>query len=129
MLKPEIRERLWPLLGGIAKQNEIKPRCIGGVADHVHLLLSLPTTIPIAKAIQLIKGGSSGWIHQTYREMRNFSWQKGYGAFSVSISQVPKTIQYIQNQAEHHRTRSFQEEYLAFLKRHDLKYENRYVWD
>jgi putative transposase len=129
LLKPEIRERLWPFLGGIAKQNGIKPRCIGGVADHVHLLLSLPTTVPIAKAIQLTKGGSSAWIHQTYREMRTFSWQQGYGAFSVSISQLPETIDYIRNQAEHHRTRSFQEEYLAFLKKHDLKFENKYVWD
>jgi putative transposase len=129
LLKPEIRERLWPYLGGIAKQNGITPRCIGGVADHVHLLLSLPTTIAVAKAIQLIKSGSSSWIHQVFRELRNFNWQQGYGAFSVSISQLPETIHYIENQAEHHRTRSFREEYLAFLKRHDLKFEDKYVWD
>jgi putative transposase len=66
MLNLELRERLWPFLGGIAKQNGIMPRCIGGVADHVHLLLSLPTTVSIAKAIQLIKAGSSAWIHQTF---------------------------------------------------------------
>jgi putative transposase len=67
MLNPELREWLWPFLGGIAKQNGITPRCIGGVAHHVHLLLSLPTTVPIAKAIQLIKAGSSAWIQQTFR--------------------------------------------------------------
>ena len=76
MLNPELRERLWPYLGGIAKQNGITPRCIGGVADHVHLLLSLPTTVPNAKAIQLIKAGSSAWIDQTFRQLDNFShWQ------------------------------------------------------
>ncbi len=121
MLNPELRERLWPFLGGMAKQNGITPRCIGGVADHVHLLLSLPTTVPIAKAIQLIKAGSSAWIHQTFRQLHNFSWQQGYGAFSVSVSQLPETIHYIQNQVEHHRTRTFQQEYLAFLKRHELR--------
>ena len=90
MLNPELRERLWPFLGGIAKQNGITPRCIGGVADHVHLLLSLPTTVPIAKAIQLVKAGSSAWIHQTFRQLDNFSWQQGDGAFSVSVSQLPE---------------------------------------
>jgi len=107
VLNPELRKRLWPFLGGIAKQNGIKPRCIGGVADHVHLLLSMPTTLPIAKAIQLIKGGSSAWIHQNFGQLRNFSWQEGYGSFSVSISQLSETMAYIQNQEEHHRTRTF----------------------
>ena len=93
------------------------PRCVGGVADHVHLLLSLPTTVPIAKAIQLIKAGSSAWIHQTFRQLDNFSWQQGYGAFSVSVSQLPETIHYIQNQVEHHRTRTFQQEYLVSCPR------------
>lgn len=77
VLTAEIRERLWPYLGGIAKQNGIRPACIGGVADHMHLLLSLPTTISIAKAIQSIKGGSSAWIHDTFQELHNFAWQEG----------------------------------------------------
>jgi putative transposase len=76
-LSPEIRERLWPYLGGIAKQNNIRPACIGGVADHVHLLLSLPTTIAVAKAIQLIKGASSAWVHDTFRELHNLRGKKG----------------------------------------------------
>ena len=129
VLNPELRERLWPFLGGIAKQNGIKPRCVGGVADHVHLLLSMPTTLPIAKAIQLIKGGSSAWIHQNFRQLRNFSWQEGYGAFSVGISQIPETIAYIENQEEHHRTRTFREEYLVILKRHGLDFEEKYALD
>jgi putative transposase len=93
------------------------------------LLLSLPTTVPIAKAIQLIKAGSSVWIHQTFRPLHSFSWQQDYGAFSVSVSQLPETIHYIQNQVEHHRTRTFQQEYLAFLKRHELSFDEKYLWD
>ena len=127
-LSPEIRERLWPYLGGIAKQNGVKPACIGGVADHVHLLLSLPTTIATAKIIQLVKAGSSAWIHDTFPALHNFAWQDGYGAFSVSVSHLPETIDYIKNQAEHHRTRTFQEECVAFLKKHTLQCEDKYLW-
>jgi REP element-mobilizing transposase RayT len=116
-------------LGGIAKQNGIKPACIGGVADHVHLLLSLPTTVAIAKAVQLIKVGSSAWIHDSFRELLKFSWQEGYGAFSVSVSHLSETVDYINNQVEHHRTRTFQEEYVTFLKKHNLQFEDKYVWD
>jgi hypothetical protein len=116
-------------MGGIAKENGIFPKCIGGVADHVHLLLALPTTMGIAKAMQLIKTGSSAWIHLTFPELRNFAWQQGYGAFSVGISQVPETIQYIEQQLEHHRTRTFKDEYLAFLKRHGGILDDKYLWE
>jgi putative transposase len=129
VLGAEIRERLWPYLGGIAKQHSIRPVCVGGMADHVHMLLSLPTTIAVAKAIQSIKGASSAWVHDTFRELNNFAWQEGYGAFSVSVSHLPETIGYIQNQAEHHRTRTFREEYLAILKKHNLQFEDKYVWN
>lgn len=129
VLTPEIRERLWPYLGGIAKQNGLRAKCVGGVADHVHLLLSLPTTIAVSKAIQLIKAGSSAWVHQNFPRLRNFSWQQGYGAFSVGISQMPETIRYIEQQAEHHRTRTFQEEYLAILKKHEMPFEEKYLWN
>ena len=129
VLNAEIRERLWPYLGGIAKQNGLHAKCVGGVADHVHLLLSLPTAIALSKAMQLIKGGSSAWIHQTYPSLRNFSWQQGYGAFSVGVSQLPETIRYIENQLEHHRTQTFQEEYLSFLTRHEMSFEEKYVWN
>ena len=101
---------------------------MGGVADHVHLLLSLPTTVAISKAIQLIKGGSSIWIHQMFPKLGNFSWQQGYGALSVGISQVPETIRYIEQQAEHHRTRTFQEEYLSILKKHEMPFDEKYLW-
>ena len=129
LISPELQERLWPYLGGIARQNEMKAIEIGGVSDHIHILLSLPSTLSIAKAMQLIKGGSSKWLHETFPEHRLFGWQVKYGAFSVSVSQLDKTIEYIQGQAEHHRNRIFQEEFLALLKRHGIAYDERYLWE
>ncbi|PYL67940.1 MAG: hypothetical protein DMF20_02160 [Verrucomicrobia bacterium] len=89
---PDLRERLWPYLGGIAKQNQMKALAISGAADHVHILLCLPATLSVAKAVQLLKGNSSKWIRETFPKMHFFAWQKGYGAFSVSISGVDATV-------------------------------------
>jgi putative transposase len=125
----DLKTRLWPFMGGIARQNNMKAMAVGGVADHAHLLLSLPSTVPIAKAIQLIKGGSSKWVHDAFPEHRDFAWQEGYGAFSVGVAQVDETVKYIGSQAEHHRKRTFLEEFLAFLERHGMEYDERYVWD
>ena len=124
-----LRERLWAFMGGIARENQMRARCIGGMADHVHLLVSMPAILSISKGIQLIKGGASVWVHETFPEMRDFAWQEGYGAFSVSVSHLDDTIAYIDNQEEHHRHKSFQEEYLAFLKKHGIDYDEKYVWD
>jgi putative transposase len=98
LITPELEERLWPFLGGIARTHKMKALAIGGVEDHVHLLLSLPSTLAIAKAIQFIKGESSKWVHDTFAEHQKFAWQEGYGAFSIGISQydvkwTPKTGQ------------------------------------
>ena len=126
---PALRERLWPFLGGIARQNKMKAIEIGGIPDHVHILLSLPSTVSIAKAMQLIKGGSSKWVHDTFSEHRLFNWQVKYGAFGVSLSLLEKTIQYIRNQENHHRKMAFQEEFLALLKKHCIAYDERYLWE
>ncbi len=128
LITPELRERLWPFLGGIARQNKMKAIEIGGVEDHVHILLSLPPTMAISKALQLIKGGSSKWIHETFPEHRLFAWQEEYGAFSVSVSQLDKTIEYIKGQEEHHCRMTFKEEFLALLKKHRIEYDERYLW-
>ena len=128
LITPALRERLWPFLGGIARQNKMKAIEIGGVEDHVHILLSLPATMAISKAMQLIKGGSSKWVHETFPEHRAFAWQEKYGAFSVSVSQLDKTIEYIKGQEEHHRKMTFQEEFLALLKKHRIEYDERYLW-
>jgi putative transposase len=129
LLIGEIKDRVWAFMGGIAKQNKITPLCIGGVADHVHLLISLPTTLSVAKAVQIIKGGSSTWVHGAFIPLQHFAWQSGYGAFTVSASHIGETIRYIRNQEDHHRLKSFQEEYVAFLKKHGIQFDERYLWD
>ncbi|HWC60141.1 MAG TPA: IS200/IS605 family transposase [Verrucomicrobiae bacterium] len=128
IITPDLQERLWPFIGGIARTNKMKALEIGGVADHVHVLLSLPSTMAISKAVQLIKGGSSKWIHEGFPEQRLFSWQEKYGAFSVSVSQLDVVIDYIRNQPEHHRTKTFQEEFLELLKKHRVEFDERYLW-
>jgi putative transposase len=129
MITPALKERLWPYLGGIARENKMTAIEIGGVEDHVHILLSLPSTMAIAKALQLIKGGSSKWVHDTFPEHRLFGWQVKYGSFSVSVSQLDKIIDYIKNQAIHHRKMTFQEEFVTLLKKHCIHYDERYLWD
>jgi len=99
---------------------------VGGTGNHVHALLSLPATMPLAKAMQLVKGASSHWMNEIHSH--DFAWQEGYGAFTVGISQVESTIAYIRGQAEHHRRLSFEEEFLAFLKKHNVEYDPQYVW-
>jgi len=123
-LTAAIRDRLWPYLGGIARENDMKALTIGGVADHAHVLLSLPTTLSIAKAMQLLKGNSSKWLRETFPELRQqgFAWQEGFGAFSIGVSGVDDTVRYIQTQEEHHRQRSFREELEIFLKKHGHDY-------
>jgi REP element-mobilizing transposase RayT len=128
-ITPEIETRIWAYLGGIARDNDMKALCIGGIEDHVHLLLGAPPTMAPAKAAQLIKGGSSKWIHDTFSNLRPFAWQDGYGAFTVSKSNIPGVIEYIQTQREHHTTKTFQEEFVELLRRHEIDYEEKYLWD
>ena len=129
LIPPPLRERLWPFMGGIARQNGMKAIEIGGVQDHVHLLLSLPSSLPISKAMQLIKGGSSKWVHDTFPEHRLFNWQTKYGSFGVSVSLLDRTIAYIRDQEQHHRKMTFQEEFLALLKKHRIQFDERYLWE
>ena len=124
----ELESRLWPYIGGIARVNKMKALAIGGTNNHVHALLSLPATMSFAKAVQLIKGGSSKWVHDTLAKYRKFEWQEGYGAFSVSASQASRTIAYINNQKEHHRKRTFEEEFLTLLDKHGVEHDRRYVF-
>ena len=127
-LSGSVRERLWPYLGGIARENGMKALAVGGTDDHAHVLVSLPSTLAIAKAIQLLKGGSSKWVHDTFPTHRDFAWQEGYGAFSIAVSGVPDTVAYINNQEQHHRTKTFEDEYVTFLVKHGIEFDDRYVW-
>jgi putative transposase len=128
-IRRDIEERLWAYLGGIASQHDLKPTLIGGIEDHVHLLVGLPPTISISQALKSIKGGSSGWIKQNLPGCQTFAWQDGYGAFTVSKSLIDGVQNYIRQQREHHRVRTFQEEYVAFLNKHGIAYKERYLWD
>jgi len=129
VLTPEIQVRLWPYLGGIARANKMNALAIGGVTEHVHILLSLPTTLTISKAIQLLKGNSSKWLHEEFSKLRLFNWQEGYGAFTIGMSGVAETKNYIATQAEHHRKKTFQDEFRSFLEKHGLPYDNATLWD
>ena len=126
MIPTAMQSELWSFIGGIARQNGFKALIVGGTEDHLHILLSLPATVPLAKAVQLLKGPSSRWMNETHA--KGFSWPAGYGAFTLGVSQTPYTIDYIKRQAEHHREHSFEEEFLACLKKHGIDYDPKYVW-
>jgi REP element-mobilizing transposase RayT len=102
---------------------------VGGVADHVHIVTTLPRTLSQAQLIEQIKKTSSKWIKTLDTRYGGFFWQRGYGTFSVSPSQFEAVLQYIETQPEHHRTRTFQEEYRELLRRHGIDFDERYVWD
>jgi len=121
--------RLYEYIGGIAKNNNLVLLSAGGVADHVHLLISIGREWSVADLVRLLKSNSSKWVHEEIPGNQSFAWQAGYGAFSVSQSQVPSVKKYIAGQEQHHLLKTFKEEFLEFLKKHDLPYDERYVWD
>jgi REP element-mobilizing transposase RayT len=125
----DIEERVWSYIGGIARENDMQPILIGGMPDHIHLALGLPSTLAASKAMQQIKGASSKWIKETFPRFGEFAWQDGYGAFSVSKSVLPTVASYIERQPEHHRKTTFQEEFLTLLKLHEIEYDEKYLWD
>jgi REP element-mobilizing transposase RayT len=125
LIPSDTQARLSSFLGGIARKNGFKAIAIGGTSNHIHILLSLPATMPLAKAVQLIKGASSKWMNDLGH---TFAWQEGYGAFTVGVSGQAATIRYINSQEEHHRKRSFEEEFVAFLAKHKIDYDPKYVW-
>jgi REP-associated tyrosine transposase len=123
----EWRGRLHTYMGGIVKDMGGVPEMIGGVEDHVHLLIGLRATHRLADVLKEIKSSSSKWVHEELKKPL-FSWQEGYGAFTVSASQIEAVKNYIANQEEHHRVKTFQEEYLQFLKQSGAEYDERYLW-
>ncbi|MEX0330710.1 MAG: IS200/IS605 family transposase [Puniceicoccaceae bacterium] len=129
LLTPMIRSHLWPYMGGIARAVGMEAIEVGGVEDHVHILLSIPATMPLSRAMQLIKGGSSRWLNESHLLELRFAWQKEYAAFSVSTSALNSVKRYIQNQEEHHRRQSFKGEYTYLLDKAGVEYNERYLWD
>jgi len=123
-----IEQRVWAYIGGIARKHKMTALQVGGVQDHIHALVTAPPIYAPSQIAQFLKGESSKWIHEEFREMRGFGWQDGYGAFTVSKSNIPEVVRYIQNQREHHRKKTFQEEYRELLEKHDIEYDERYIW-
>jgi REP element-mobilizing transposase RayT len=129
LIDSELKPELHAYLGGMVRELKGKAYSINGTADHVHMLVSLPPTIAISEALKMVKANSSRWASEKWRGRKIFGWQTGYGAFSVSKSNVSSVIKYIETQEEHHRNVSFQEEFIAFLKRHEIEYDERYIWE
>ena len=128
-LEKPVRLRLFEYLGGIALNHDAHLLSAGGTNDHVHLLIELNASTPIAEMMRTLKAVSSKWIHETFPQLSHFAWQTGYGAFTVSVSVVEEVTRYILSQEEHHRRRSFEEEYVSFLRRHGISYDERFVLD
>jgi putative transposase len=128
-IRESFRPRLYEYMSGIARTEFGRALCIGGTLDHVHGLIVLTTDVSVAEAVRKWKSLSSKWAHETFPDAQDFAWQSGYGAFSVSRSNVPKVAGYIERQAEHHKKVTFEEEFVAFLKSHGIEYDPRYVWD
>ena len=127
MIQPAWRGDLHAYLGGIIRTANGIAESIGGVSDHVHLLIGLRATHRLADVMRELKAVSSGWVHNNKIRMGGFAWQEGYGAFTVSASQREAVRQYIQRQPEHHRTRTFREEYLELLRRSGVEFDERYL--
>jgi putative transposase len=121
------RDRLHAYMGGVIRSLNGFPEMIGGIADHVHLLIGLRATHCLSDVMRDLKSASSEWVHEEIR-MAIFSWQEGYGAFTVSASNREQVSQYIKRQEEHHRHRTFQEEYRELLKRSGVEFDDRYLW-
>ena len=126
-IRPEWQERLWQFMAGTVTNLKGRTYQIGGIADHVHCLVSVHQTMSISNFVRDLKANASGWIHSEFGD-KDFWWQEGYAAFTVSQSLAEIVQRYILNQDEHHRTMTFQQEYLALLQRHEIEYNEKYLW-
>jgi REP element-mobilizing transposase RayT len=129
LILPPVEEELHNYLGGTCKKLECPPLIVGGYTDHIHILCMLSKKIALMKLVEEIKSSSSKWAKSKAPEYANFYWQDGYGAFSVNPGHVERVISYIKNQKEHHRKKTFQDEYRKILHQYNVEYDERYVWD
>lgn len=125
----DLAPRLYGYLGGCARTAASPLIAVGGIADHVHLLVSLGRRTCVADLVRDVKANSSAWVHETFPEHARFAWQTGYGAFAVSKSNVEAVRTYIARQEEHHGQQNYQDEFREFLTRHEIEWDERYVWD
>jgi REP element-mobilizing transposase RayT len=129
LIMDELTERLHADLGGIVRELNGEPLCIGGISDHVHMLVMLPAVLAPANAVRVVKANSSGWVHETWPARRHFAWQTGYAAFTVSESNRERVHRYILGQVTRHKKLPYKEELLALLDKHRVQYDPIHVWD
>ncbi len=129
LIDNEIEEKLYAYLGGICKKLKCNPIIVGGHKNHVHILCLLSRNITQADLLEEIKKSSSKWAKTVSKKYENFYWQNGYGIFSVNPSEAEVVVNYIKNQKKHHSKRTWEDEFLAFLKRYGVDYDDRYIWD
>ena len=125
LIPPEFRPKLWAYSAGICQNLQIFVHAIGGMDDHAHLLVQIPPTLAVAKAVLTIKTNSSRWAHQ---QSQKIEWQQGYAAFSVSASNISAVERYVRNQEAHHKRMSFEQEFLALLKKHNVPFDPKFVF-
>ena len=126
---PEIETELYKYIAGIGRKLACPAQIINGHKNHVHVLCLLSQNIALSKLIQRLKGSSSRWIKQRFQNFDHFYWQNGYGAFSVSPHEIDKVVKYIKNQKQHHLKTSYENEYLHFLKKNKIEFDENYIWD
>ena len=129
LIKERLRDELEKIICGIVNNNKSKPLAVYCNPDHVHILVGLHPTISVSKIVEAIKSGSSGWINREKKVVGRFRWQDGYGAFTYSKSQIDTVAKYILNQPEHHKRKTFKEEYLDFLKKFEIQYDEQYLFE
>lgn len=129
LIIPDLRFRLYAYIGGMLRSCQGKLLKAGGTADHIHLLTSLHQTSSIAATIREIKSKSTRWVHDEFPQLKGFSWQTGYAAFSVGYDQINSVKRYIERQEIHHKKKTFQEELRFLLERHRVDYDERYLWN
>jgi putative transposase len=128
-IKPDIENRVWSYIGGIARTHQLTAIQVGGMEEHIHALLMAKPIHSPSDIAKWLKSESSKWIHTEFDQMKTFAWQDGYGVFSVSKSNVPAVVEYIKNQREHHKKETFEEEYERLMKLHEVDYDPRYLLD
>ena len=129
VLTPLICSELHPYLAVVLRDNNCPSLQVGGMDDHVHLFFGLSRSLSITDVVEIVKVSSSRWIKMKGDDFARFQWQSGYGAFSIGQSNADEVVRYIQNQEEHHRRMTFQEEFRRFLELYQIEYDERYVWD
>jgi len=129
LIQGELKPRLHGYMGGIIRELGGHVVLINGPADHVHILTTIPASVALSDFMRNLKSYSCGWVHKEFAQHATFGWQTGYGAFAVSHSNLEQVKAYVSSQEEHHKHLSFQEEFRAFLKRHGIQFDERYLWE